>query len=96
MASYILSIMQKHDLDKYTEYAAQGFVSLDGIEVEALVCDDVEALEGASPGSSLVMMKFPDNETAKKWYHSPAYQKAIPLRHAAADTGFVVHFTDEK
>ena len=41
-------------------------------------------------------MKFPDNEAAKRWYHSEGYQKAIPVRHAAADTAFVAHFTDDK
>jgi uncharacterized protein (DUF1330 family) len=96
MASYVMSVMQKHDLDKYAEYAAQGFVSLDGIEVEVIVGEGVEALEGVPPGSSIVIMKFPDNDAAMRWYHSEAYQKAIPVRHAAADTAFVVHFTDDK
>lgn len=94
MASYILSVMQKHDLEKYAEYSAQGFVSLDGMAFEVTVGEGIEPLEGTPPGSSVVIMKFPDNDTAMRWYHSEAYQKAIPLRHAAADTAFVVHFTD--
>lgn len=94
MASYILSVMQKRDLDKYAEYSAQGFVSLAGMAFEVIVGEGVEPLEGTPPGSSVVIMKFPDNDTAMRWYHSEAYQKAIPLRHAAADTAFVVHFTD--
>lgn len=94
MASYVLSIMQKHDLEKYGEYSNQGFVSLNGLEFEVIVGEGVEALEGTAPGSSVVMMKFPDNDAAMRWYKSEAYQQAIPLRHAAADTAFVVHFTD--
>jgi uncharacterized protein (DUF1330 family) len=96
MASYILSVIQKHDLEKYAEYSAQGFASLDGIPLDIIIGEGVETLEGSAPGSSVVMMKFPDNETAMRWYRSGAYQKAVPLRHAAADTGFVVHFTDER
>jgi len=95
MASYVLSVMQKHDLEKYQEYAAQGFASLDGLEFEVIVGEGVETLEGTTPGSSVVMMKFPDNETAMRWYKSDAYQKAIPIRQSAAETAFAVHFTDD-
>lgn len=94
MASYVMSVMQKHDLEKYGEYSAQGFVSLQGLEFEVIVGEGAQALEGTAPGSSVVIMKFPDNDAALRWYQSEAYQKAIPLRHAAADTAFVLHFTD--
>ncbi|WP_062064719.1 DUF1330 domain-containing protein [Sphingobium baderi] len=96
MASYVMSVMQKHDLEKYAEYSAQGFVSLNGIECEVIVGEGIELLEGAPPGSSVVIIRFPDNDAAMRWYRSEAYQKAIPMRHAAADTAFVLHFTDNK
>jgi len=41
-------------------------------------------------------MKFPDKAAAMQWYRSDAYQKAIPIRQAAADTIFAVHFTDDQ
>jgi uncharacterized protein (DUF1330 family) len=45
-----------------------------------LVLDSqVEVLEGAWPGSA-VLMEFPDMETAKKWYFSPEYQEILHLR----------------
>jgi uncharacterized protein (DUF1330 family) len=45
-----------------------------------LVLDgQVEVLEGAWPGSA-VLMEFPDRETAKKWYASPEYQDIVHLR----------------
>ena len=45
-----------------------------------LVLDgDVEVLEGAWPGS-VVLMEFPDRETAKQWYASPEYQDILRLR----------------
>jgi uncharacterized protein (DUF1330 family) len=96
VASYVLSVMQKHDLEKYKEYSAQGFASLAGVDFEVIVGEGIVALEGTPPGSSVVIMKFPDNEAAMRWYRSNAYQTAIPIRHAAADTAFVVHFTDGK
>jgi uncharacterized protein (DUF1330 family) len=39
----------------------------------------VEALEGAWPGSA-VLMEFPDMDAAKRWYSSPEYQKILHLR----------------
>ncbi len=45
-----------------------------------LVLDgEVEVLEGTWPGS-VVLMEFPDRETAQKWYVSPAYQEILHLR----------------
>gem|GEM_PF-1416217 len=38
----------------------------------------VEVLEGARPGS-VVLMEFPDMDAAKKWYHSLEYQKVLNL-----------------
>lgn len=96
MASYIMSVMNKHDLEKYGAYMEQGFASLEGIPFEVIVGENLETLEGTSPGSSVVLMKFPDNDAAMRWYRSSGYQKAIPIRHAAAETIFAVHFTDEQ
>ena len=45
-----------------------------------LVLDaEVESVEGAWPGS-VVLMSFPDMETAKRWYHSDEYQAILHLR----------------
>lgn len=38
-----------------------------------------EVLEGAWPGS-VVLMEFPDMDTAKKWYTSAEYQNILHLR----------------
>jgi uncharacterized protein (DUF1330 family) len=64
-----------------------GLVYLENVEAtflpyggKWLVLDaPVEALEGDWPGS-VVLMEFPDMDTAKKWYHSPEYQKILQLR----------------
>ena len=38
-----------------------------------------EVLEGAWPGS-VVLMEFPDRDSANAWYHSAAYQEILHLR----------------
>jgi uncharacterized protein (DUF1330 family) len=45
-----------------------------------LVLDaDVEVMEGDWPGS-VVLMEFPDMDTAKQWYRSTEYQQILHLR----------------
>jgi uncharacterized protein (DUF1330 family) len=45
-----------------------------------LVLDaQVEVMEGEWPGS-VVLMEFPDMDTAKEWYRSPEYQQILHLR----------------
>ena len=39
----------------------------------------IELLEGEFSGD-LIVIEFPDMETARRWYASPAYQAILPLR----------------
>jgi uncharacterized protein (DUF1330 family) len=43
----------------------------------------IEVLEGDWEPSRIVILQFPDSETAKKWYASETYQHAITLRRNA-------------
>lgn len=43
-----------------------------------------EQVEGDWMPNRIVVLEFPDKETAKKWYHSPEYQKVLPVRLANA------------
>ena len=40
---------------------------------------EVEEVEGPWPGT-VVVIEFPDVESARAWYRSPAYQAILPLR----------------
>ena len=52
MASYVVSMMNKHDLARYGEYSAQGFVSLEGLPFEGIVGENLNVLEGTAPGAA--------------------------------------------
>jgi uncharacterized protein (DUF1330 family) len=55
---------------------------------------ELEMLEGESPGV-LVVIEFPDADTARKWYASPAYQEILPRRaENSASTIFIVEGVD--
>ena len=43
-----------------------------------------QELEGKAP-DGVVVLEFPTLETARSWYNSPDYQRAIPHRMKAAD-----------
>ena len=43
-----------------------------------------EVLEGQWPGF-LVVIGFPDLDSARAWYHSPGYQEILPLRTRNSD-----------
>ena len=44
----------------------------------------LETLEG-DPAEGVVLIQFADMDAAKAWYHSPAYQEALPHRLKGAD-----------
>lgn len=92
MASYIVGVVDKRDLEKYGVYAAAGYQSIAGFDVEVALAEQPEVLEGSFPGTSMIIMKFRNDDDAARWYRSDAYQAAMPIRHAAAGTPFMVHF----
>jgi uncharacterized protein (DUF1330 family) len=49
----------------------------------------VHPLEGDWPGS-VVLMEFPDMDTAQKWYNSPEYQKILHLRTGNAISDLIL------
>ncbi|MCH9783509.1 MAG: DUF1330 domain-containing protein [Gammaproteobacteria bacterium] len=44
----------------------------------------IDALEGAG-AEGVAILRFPTLEEARRWYHSPAYQTALPHRQRGAD-----------
>lgn len=95
MSSYIVGAVDKKDLEKYELYIAGGYQSIQGFDVEVSVAEQPQVLEGKFPGTTLIIMKFKNKEDALKWYHSDLYQKAIPFRHASAETPFTITFTTD-
>ncbi|MEU6140475.1 DUF1330 domain-containing protein [Streptomyces sp. NPDC047081] len=49
-----------------------------------------QLLEGSWHGDQTVVLEFESVEAARAWYESAAYEKAKPLRQAAAETNAVI------
>ena len=92
MACYFIAQINIHDLDEYQKY-------LDGFDDifkryngKVIAVDDKPSvLEGEWSYSRIVMIRFPDENEAKRWYESPEYQKLAQYRRGAstADALFV-------
>jgi uncharacterized protein (DUF1330 family) len=48
-----------------------------------------ELIEGGPEPKRVVILEFADTAAAKRWYHSPEYQKILPIR-LANSTGRVL------
>jgi uncharacterized protein (DUF1330 family) len=48
------------------------------------------ALEGDMPYQRIAMLEFPSREAAEAWYHSPEYQRILPLRTRTTQSQFIL------
>jgi uncharacterized protein (DUF1330 family) len=49
-----------------------------------------EVVEGMIRPKSVVVVEFDTLDQARKWYASPEYAKAIPMRQRAASSSLVI------
>jgi uncharacterized protein (DUF1330 family) len=89
--AYVLVDVFVSDPDAYERYRA-----LSGPAVEAhggrfvVRGGAAEVLEGDRVPNRLVVLEFPDADTARRWYHSPEYAEARAARAGAATGSFVL------
>jgi uncharacterized protein (DUF1330 family) len=86
MAAYLIAdIASIHDTATYDEYRKHtpGVIQQYGgrFVVRGGHTDPLEG--GWSPGR-IVVVEFPDMAAARRFYHSPEYQKILPLRLRAS------------
>jgi uncharacterized protein (DUF1330 family) len=89
MAAYMILIRDEpvHDEAAMAEYQRMNRETANEFSARLkplVLYGAVEALEGTKP-DGVIVLQFPTVEDAKEWYHSPAYQAALPFRKQAAD-----------
>jgi uncharacterized protein (DUF1330 family) len=85
MTAYIIAEIQVTDpavYDGYRPLAAASIARFGGHFV--VRGGKVDLLEGAPQPERIVVIEFPDSETARRWYHSEEYQAALKIRQAAS------------
>lgn len=89
MSSYLIVEFSVKDPDVYREqYAANAGKTAKEYGAEALANSNWELLHGDGSLTSGALMRFPDRESAIKWYNSPEYQQLIEVRGVAMDARF--------
>ena len=89
MPAYLIANYTITNPDAYAEYPPAVAPTLEPFGGELVIADFAsEAIEG-SPAPVSIVVKFPDKQSAKDWYHSDAYQAVIGLRTDNTE-GFLV------
>jgi uncharacterized protein (DUF1330 family) len=96
MSCYFAAQIKIHDPQEYRRYLDgfdQVFVNYDGQVVA--VDDGPVILEGEWPYTRAVVIRFPDEDEARRWYESPEYQRLAVHRVNASDADVIlVHGRD--
>lgn len=88
---YVILTEATKDEEGMAAYGRAAMAAMAGGAVKVLSLDaQPQVLEGEWHGSRTVVLEFESVEAARSWYESEEYQKAIPLRRAAAETNAVI------
>jgi uncharacterized protein (DUF1330 family) len=91
MSCYFIAQIQIHDQLEYDTYLAGFDKVFDRYQGEVLAVDDrVSVLEGNWPYTRSVLIRFPDQSAALKWYRSPEYQHLAQHRWNASTANIVL------
>jgi uncharacterized protein (DUF1330 family) len=85
MPAYIVGLVEVTDPEIYKDYTAQtpGLVAKYGGRF-VVRGGDVQVLEGDWPAPRVVVIEFPDEAAARRFYDSPDYQAIVPVRRAGS------------
>jgi uncharacterized protein (DUF1330 family) len=87
MSVYFVVQEKITDAEGMRVYGKAAMSTLQSARAKPLIVDpDVYVVEGEWHGAQLVVLEFEDEQAFRDWYHSPAYQEALKLRHAASDS----------
>jgi uncharacterized protein (DUF1330 family) len=89
-ACYIVGDVRVEDPERYKDYSAHTESTLEPFGGRFIVRGGAsEVLEGAWEPNRLVVIEFPDEQSARDWYASDAYRAILPIRQEAS-TGSLV------
>ena len=86
MSCFVIAQITIHDRDEYRKYE-EGFDEIfAGFRGKVLIVDeDPIVFEGDWNYTRTVLMRFPSEEEARRWYDSDEYQELAKHRHRASD-----------
>ena len=85
MAAYIIADVDVTDPVQYAQYRTLSSIAMQAYGAKPLVRGSaVEVLEGPWQPGRIVVLEFPDANTARRFYDSPEYGTARQARDGAA------------
>lgn len=91
MAAYLIARITVTDPEQYERYKALAPRAIAKFGGEYIARGgDTETLEGDEETNRVVLVRFPDMESARAAYHSPEYTAARAERAGAATGQFVI------
>ena len=91
MPAYIISDLILHDTparDVYRSRAAAAIAQYGGRYLAR--GGSIEVLEGSWDPRAIVVVEFPDMATARAWYASPEYARALEVRDEALSRNLIL------
>jgi uncharacterized protein (DUF1330 family) len=86
MAAWLIGHITVRDAMKWQDYVSQVGATIAETGGQVMFRGRLQdQLCGDAPGQLLVAIRFADMANLRKWHDSPAYQRLIPIRRAAAD-----------
>lgn len=91
MIAYVVALVTIKDRGKYAAYEERFRDVLTPFGGEILAVEDAaRVVEGQWPAPRTVILSFPSEDAAKRWYDSEAYQELVQLRADAAEAAIAI------
>ena len=91
MSCYFIAQITIHDPETYQKYL-DGFDEIfENYQGKVIMVDDKPSiLEGEWNCTRIVMIRFPDEAEARRWYESAEYQQLVRYRWQASDANVIL------
>lgn len=86
MPVYVIAHVNVRDWPRFKEYQRAALPTIARHEGKVIAAGPAEPLEG-QPFVHNVVIEFPSEELAKRWYHCAEYQAALPIREESGPGG---------
>ncbi|MFH1417428.1 MAG: DUF1330 domain-containing protein [Planctomycetota bacterium] len=91
MRTYVIAQIKIHDRERYQRYLDGADAILARYSGEVVAVDNALTLfEGRWPYTRTVVIRFPAEQDAKRWYESPEYQNLVQHRRQASEADIVL------
>ena len=91
MSAYVIVEISVHNPEEYEEYKRLSTISLAAFNGKFIVRGgQTETLEGDWVPERIVVLEFPDMQTARNWWNSDIYAEAKAIRQRTAESRMIL------